>query len=114
MKYAPLKYPGITEDVLSTLNSMLGPGVYRPVVEKHYHLHSYTSSGQTSPSQPLRQVPRYLHIIATPDNEHKQCLKAEQEGDVGSLQWDCETICWLNGRCCGNHITECPIKALSL
>ena len=68
---------------------MLGPEVYGPAVEKHYHLRSYISSGQTSPSQPSRQTPRYLRIIATPDNEKNQRLIAEQEGDVGILRWDC-------------------------
>ena len=88
MQYAPYKYPDLVEDITNALDSMLGPGDYRPLVEKHYHLPSSTFSDQTFASQPPRQTPRYLWIVATPDEQDER-LKVEQKVDVGVLRWDC-------------------------
>ena len=89
MRYAPYKYPDLVEDITNALDSMLGPGEYKPVVEKRYCLRSSTLSYQTLASQLPRQTPRYLQIIATPDDEQNDRLKAEQKGNVGALRWDC-------------------------
>ena len=92
MQNTPYKYPDLVEDITNTLDSMLGPGEYKPVVEKHYCLRSSSAlSSQTLVSKPPRQTPRYLQIIATPDasDEQNHRLKAEQKGDVGVLRWDC-------------------------
>jgi hypothetical protein len=90
MQYAPYKYPDIVEDITNALDSMLGPGEYRPLIEKRYHLPSSTFSDHTFASQPPRQTPRYLWIIATPDDvEQNKRLKVQQKVDVGILRWDC-------------------------
>jgi len=94
MQYAPYKYPYLVEDVTNALDSMLGPGEYRPLVEKRYHLPSSTFSDQTFAYQPPRKTSRYLWIIATPDDEQDERLKVEQKVDVGVFRWDCVLAQW--------------------
>jgi hypothetical protein len=86
MQYAPLQHPGLSEDIVKALDSLLGSAVSKPFVDQ---LRSPTSSDQTFASQPQRQTPRYLRVIASPEDERRQRLKAECKGDVGVLRWEC-------------------------
>jgi hypothetical protein len=86
VQYAPLKYPELAEDLRSIIDLTVGLDEYKPAVEKHYRLRSSTSSDQT---ESRRQTPRYLRIIATPDDKQNLRLKAERQGDLGILRWAC-------------------------
>ena len=45
-----------------------------------------------SVTKPVQKTPKYLCIVASPDNEQEKCLKAENKGDVGVLQWKVTVI----------------------
>lgn len=68
---------------------MLGPEVYAPV-ETAYRskFRSSTQTKQTIASQQQRQSPRFLRIIATPDDDQKNRLTTESTGDMVVLRWD--------------------------
>jgi hypothetical protein len=70
---------------------MLGPEIYQPVVE---HIRARLRSADTPHKQlPKRETPRYLRIIASPDDEQDIRLRAEFQGDVGTLRWDVVKEC---------------------
>ena len=82
MQYVPLKYPELTEDLRSIINSTLGLDEYKLVVDKHYCLCSSTSSNQT---ESRRQTPRYLRIIATPDDKQNFMFESGAAGRSGDF-----------------------------
>lgn len=89
MQYAPSKYPGLADDIMTVLESMLGSAESKPLIDDYRQkLRSSTASSQKFASQPQRQTPRYLRIIATRDDNQKQRLKAEWKGDVGVMRWE--------------------------
>jgi hypothetical protein len=66
---------------------MLGSVEYKPVVDEYRQkLRSSTALNQQFASQPTRQTPKYLRIIAT--KEAHQRWKSECKGDVGVLRWE--------------------------
>ncbi|KIM43671.1 hypothetical protein M413DRAFT_443578 [Hebeloma cylindrosporum] len=85
IQYVPLKYTDVLQDINDVLDSSLGSGEYTPVIKHDYSLLSYKDSDQKLAS---RQTPRYLRIIATPNDEQNRRLKAELKGDVGVLRSD--------------------------
>ena len=84
-----MKYPGLAEDVKDLLTVMLGEGAFEPVVNVYREKHrSSIHAKKESSSQQKRQTPRYLRVIATPDDQQQKCLEAEAQGDVAVLKWD--------------------------
>ena len=82
--------PDLLEDVMSALDVKLGPDEYEPLVsDRHPITRSVTKRVEESASQPQRLTPKYLRIIATPNDHQKDRLKAEWEGDVGVLRSEC-------------------------
>ena len=89
MQYAPSAYPGLSEDITDVLELMLGLAEYKLLLDQlRKTLRSSTKFDQQFASQPPRQTPKYLRIIATRDDEQEKRLKAEWKGDVGVLQWE--------------------------
>jgi hypothetical protein len=90
VQYAPSKYPDLLEDVLSALDAKLGPNEYEPSVSDQRPItRSITKKVENSASQPQRLTPRYLRVIATPNDHQKDRLEAEWKGDVGVLRSVC-------------------------
>ena len=90
MQYAPSKYPGLLESVKSALDVKLGPEEYQPPVsDQHSKTRNIIKGVEESESQPKRLTPKYLRIIATPNDYQRERLKAEWKGDVGVLRSDC-------------------------
>jgi hypothetical protein len=88
VKYAPVKYPGLADDVRDLLNVVLGEGVFEPVIDVYLKkLRSTTRAKMESSSEQKRHTPRYLRIIATPDDQQQPNLEAEAQGDVAVLKW---------------------------
>ncbi len=71
---------------------LLGSEVYIPIANLyHEKLRSQTKAQQQPDSYPTRQTPRFLGIIATPDDEQKKRQAGERKGDsteVAVLRWD--------------------------
>lgn len=72
----------------------LGPAEYNPLVsdqQLHPKTRSVTRQTEESASQPQRLTPKYLRIIATPNDHQREQLKAEWKGhsDVGVLRSEC-------------------------
>jgi len=86
-QYAPLKYPGLADEIMDTIELMLGAAEYKPVVDDYRaKLRSSTAVNEQLASQPSRQTPKYLRLIATP--EARQQWKSECSGNVGVLRWE--------------------------
>lgn len=87
VQYAPLKYPGLLDDIVDAIDSMLGNADYKPVVDEvRMKLRSTTDVNKQLESRPSRQTPKYLRVIAT--QEARQQWKSESSGDVGVLRWE--------------------------
>jgi hypothetical protein len=75
---------------MDALDVKLGPAEYEPSVsDQHPMTHSVTTRVEKSASQPQRLTPKYLRMIATPDDHQRERLKAEWKGDVGVLRSEC-------------------------
>ena len=75
---------------MSALDVKLGPDEYEhSVSDRHPITRSVTKRVEGSASQPQRLTPKYLRIIATPNDHQKDRLKAEWKGDVGVLRSEC-------------------------
>ncbi|KAF8510406.1 hypothetical protein BU17DRAFT_98110 [Hysterangium stoloniferum] len=94
-QYAPKSYPNLINDLMTTLEIILGPEIYMPIVETYCKkLHNSIQAQQQSASDSSRrQTPRFLRIIATPDDEQRERLKAEWKGDLAVLRWDVVRDC---------------------
>ncbi|KAF8518557.1 hypothetical protein BU17DRAFT_90907 [Hysterangium stoloniferum] len=88
-QYARVSYPDLVDDLTGSLKIIFGPAVYTPIADIYRtKLCSSIRAQQQSPSQSTRQTPRFLRIIATPDDEQQKRLKEEWTGDVAVLGWD--------------------------
>ena len=97
MQYAPSKYPGLLEDVKSSLDVKLGPEEYQPSVsDQHPETCNVVKRAEESATQPQRLTPKYLRILATPNDHQREQLKAEWKGDVGVLRSDCVNLYFPN------------------
>jgi len=70
---------------------LLGSAVYKPVADSYHNkLRSHTQAQMRSASYPTRQTPRFLSIIATPDDQQEKRLAAEKENntEVAVLRWN--------------------------
>ncbi len=89
VRYASSKYPDLLNDVVNALDPKLGSAEYKPSVDSLCKkLCSSTRTDQKFESQPQRQTPRYLRILATPDVQKGGMFKADPKGDVGVLRWE--------------------------
>lgn len=87
MQYAPIMYPDVPDDIMKTLEMMLGPAEYKPVVEKcREKLRTSTALNKKFESKASRKTPKYLRIIAPIDAG--QQWESEPQGDVGVLRWE--------------------------
>ena len=65
-----------------------GEEEYIPVVNAYRQkLRSSTSANSQSNPSATRTTPRFLRVIATPDDEPRRRLEAEPKGDVAILRW---------------------------
>ena len=61
---------------------------YKPLVNDiHQKLTSFTRAAEKFESQPQRQTPRFLRVIATRGDQKRGRLKADGNGDVQG--WEC-------------------------
>jgi hypothetical protein len=66
----------------------LGEEGREPVVKAFQGLRSSTRAKEDS-SQPKRQIPRYLRVIVTPDDQQQtHHLEAEAQDGVAVLKWE--------------------------
>ncbi|KAF8516724.1 hypothetical protein BU17DRAFT_92559 [Hysterangium stoloniferum] len=88
-RYTRVSYPNLVDDLTGSLEMLLRPAVYAPIANSyHRNLCSSIQAQQQSASHSTRQTPRFLRIIAIPDDEEQKCLKGEWKGDVAVLRWD--------------------------
>ena len=89
MEYAPSKYPGLSNEVMDVLESMLGIAEYKPLIEEYRSkLRSSAALDEKFSTKSLRKTPKYLRIVAAPANDlHEKRLKADINGDMGVLRW---------------------------
>jgi len=89
-----VSYPNLVNDLTETLEMILGPEVFTPILADTYRskFHSCSTHHQQSTSalHSTRQTPRILRVIATPDDEQQKRLEGEWKGggDVAFLRWD--------------------------
>ena len=70
---------------------MLGPAIQQQAIDG---IRSRLRSANKQPtSSQTRETPRYLHIIASPDDKQDIRLKAEFQGDVGIVKWNVVKEC---------------------
>jgi hypothetical protein len=82
-------YPNLADDVLDLLKMLVGPEVYPPVADGYRSkLRSATQAKKDADSQPQRKTPRYLRVIASPDDTQRRRLETGYPGDVAMLRWD--------------------------
>jgi hypothetical protein len=84
-----VSYPNLIKDLTGTLEMVLGPEVYVPIADAYCSkLRSRTTAQQQSASYSTRQTPRFLRIIATPNDNQRKRLEGERKGDMAVLRWD--------------------------
>jgi len=89
MRYAPLSYPYLAEEVENLLKVVLGEDVYAPVVDCYRNkLRSSTRHKEEHVLLPKRQTPRLLRVVATPDDKQQERLKEGWGDPVAVLKWD--------------------------
>ena len=87
MRYAPVEYPGLLDNIMETLESELGSVEYKPIVDEYREkFRSSTVLNERFASQPSQEMPKYLRIIAT-KGAHER-WESVCEGDVGVLRWE--------------------------
>ena len=70
---------------------MLGSAIQQQAIDG---IRSRLRSANKKPtSSQTRETPRYLRIIAPPDDEQEIRLKAEFQGDVGIVKWNVVNEC---------------------
>ncbi|KAF8497010.1 hypothetical protein BU17DRAFT_72416 [Hysterangium stoloniferum] len=75
--------------VSPTLNAQKWRNAIISVTPKFFYTMQKTPQAQQqSASHSTRRIPRFLRIIATPDDEQQKRLKGEWKGDVAVLRWD--------------------------
>jgi hypothetical protein len=67
---------------------ILGPEVFVPIADTYCSELRSRTAQQQSASHSTRQTPRFLRIIATPDDEQRKRLAGEWKGDMAVLRWD--------------------------
>jgi len=88
VEYAPSTYPGLSNEIMDVLESMLGNAEYKPLIDEYRNkLRSSGALDGIFATKPLRKTPKYLRIVAAPDDKQEKRLKAEIKGDVGVLRW---------------------------
>jgi hypothetical protein len=88
-RYAPVPYPNLDNYLTGILEMVLGPEVYMPITDTYCsNLRNRTRNQQPSASHTTRQSPRFLRIIATPDDQQCKRLQQEWKGGVAVLRWD--------------------------
>jgi hypothetical protein len=91
VQYAPIAYPDLKRDMEGLLENMLGSDEYQPVANRYCS--KLRSANHEPPPIPKREVPRYLRIVASPDDKQEHRLLAEPLGNVVTLKWDVVTEC---------------------
>ena len=75
---------------MDALGPKLGFADYQPVVDDiRKKLRSSTRAAKKFGSQLQRQTARSPRIIATRDDQKREWLKTDGNGDVGFLRWEC-------------------------
>lgn len=90
--YTSAAHPDLSGGVMKFLEATLGPNVHAPVVEIYCSkLRSSSYKEGARAPVPKRQTPRYLHVIAAPDDEEPRRLDTEAPDSVAVLKWDVVT-----------------------
>ena len=78
-------YPNLVDDLTETLEMVLGPEVFTPKLVDTYR----SKLGVHQQSDSTRQTPRFLRVVATPDDEQQKRLEGEWKGgNVAFMRWD--------------------------
>jgi len=89
-QYAPLAYPDLLNDVAEFLGVILGPEAHKPVVKTYRKIRNKLRSSareeNTLAPLPTRETPRYLRVIAAPDDKQQRRLEAVANS-VAVLKW---------------------------
>jgi hypothetical protein len=88
VEYAPSTYPGLSNEIMDVLESMLGNAKYKPLIDEYRT--KLCSSGALDgkfATKPPQKTPKYLRVVVAPDDEQEKHLGAEINGDVGVLRW---------------------------
>ncbi|KAF8338350.1 hypothetical protein F5887DRAFT_1137571 [Amanita rubescens] len=87
-QYAPVSFPNLENDLKRTLETILGEGGDAPnIAETYRSQYRDKQASQKSASHSTRQTPRFLRVIATP-NDEKARQHFNGEDDVAILRWD--------------------------
>jgi hypothetical protein len=86
-----VSFPNLENDLKRTLETFLGKEGDAPKIAEtyrsRYKLRSSTRASQQFASQSTRQTPRFLRVIATPNDETAR-QRFNGEDDVAILRWD--------------------------
>ena len=88
-----MPFPNLENDLTRTLETILGKEGDALKIAETYRsqyrdkLHSSTEASQQSTSHSTRQTPRFLRVIATPNDEMAR-QHFNGEDDVAILRWD--------------------------
>ena len=86
-RYAPVSYPGLSEQVEVFFEQMLGPKDYKPVIDAYRKKLRSSTAAQRGLPLPKRETPTFLRIVASPDDDRVNRLAAELM-PTATLKWD--------------------------
>lgn len=86
VNYSPVRRPNLKTDLDALFDKILGTNIDRPNIS---NIQTRSRSAKRSTHQlSMRETPRFLRIVASPDDSQEQRLKAELQGDLATLKWD--------------------------
>ena len=88
-KYAPISHPGLSDDISRLLDTLLGPEISPPIINKTQDSLRSNSKFQNLPE---RKTPRFLRIIASPSDNFAKHLTAS-DSNVTIMKWDVVREC---------------------
>ena len=75
VEYAPVSYPDLSTEVGSFFQNTIGPEVSTKMANVYCDMLRCSTQVQRNINSPKCKTPRYLSIIATPDDKQQKCLE---------------------------------------
>jgi len=85
-----VSYPSLSdsENVEKFFEVMLGPNVYKPVVDAYRSKPRNSTHTPQEIALPERKTPRFLSVIVTPNDPMDSRLEEDLTGTLAAMRWD--------------------------
>lgn len=99
VQHGPIAFEDILNNLDALFTNVIGTAEFRPAIEG---MRSRLRSAQQRLG--TRKTPRFLRVIASPDDEQGNRLNAQSQGNIATLKWEAVVKCF--GESVPNKIKE--------